>query len=291
MPTSSTFQNKIIMDVQPAIEKTVEYKGYVVFKKRSLHSFKRWKKNAQEREACFAFIKRGEYKVRDQTKFYEFDKKNALLAKCSNYFYESAAYPLESDEQGEAIGIFLYPELYQSLFQFDLSKSSHTVDYNLKQVKVDQMLESFRDSIEILLDNPELADELLVETKLREFVILISKKVGAKSEMDFLASMFKPHFAKFEEIIHHNLYADLSLDELATLCHMSLSTFKRKFSEIYSESPKKYITRLKIEKAIDLLTVGHMRISDIAFETGFDSISTFNRAFKAHTGKNPSSYT
>tara|TARA_R110002167_G_scaffold272029_3_gene478546 strand:+ start:875 stop:1720 length:846 start_codon:yes stop_codon:yes gene_type:complete len=278
------------MELKPALEKTIEYKGRVVFKKRSLHSFKRWKRDAQEKEACFAFIKHGQYKVRDQTNFFEFDKDHALLAKCSNYFYESAKYPESSDAQGEAIGIFLYPDLFQNLFKFDINKSKHVVDYNVKQIKVDKMLDSYRDGIEILLDNPELADELLIETKIREFVILMAKKVGAESEIDFLASMFKPHFAKFEEVIQHNLYADLSLDELASLCYMSLSTFKRKFNEVYSESPKKYITRLKVDKALALLKEGQLRISDIAFETGFESISTFNRSFKAQTGKKPSEF-
>tara|TARA_R110000850_G_scaffold24244_2_gene71112 strand:- start:403 stop:1251 length:849 start_codon:yes stop_codon:yes gene_type:complete len=278
------------MNLEPTLLKTIEYKGHVVFKKRSLHSFKRWKKEYQSKEACFAFITQGEYKVRDQTNLFEFNSNNALLAKCSNYFYESASYPELSDHNGEAIGIFLYPDLFQKLFKFDLTKSNHRVEYNLKQIKVDKMLEVYRDSINVLLDNPELADELLVETKLKEFVILMTKKVGADSEINFLSSMFKPHFAKFQEVIQHNVYTDLSLEDLASLCHMSLSTFKRKFKEVYSESPKKYITRLKIDKAIEFLKEGRLRISDIAFETGFDSISTFNRSFKAQTGKKPSEY-
>jgi len=71
---------------------------------------------------------------------------------------------------------------------------------------------------------------------------------------------------------------------------MSLSTFKRKFNRVYAHSPKKYITRLKVNKAIDLLKDGDLRIADIAYQTGFDSISAFNRVLKAQTGKAPSEY-
>lgn len=269
--------------------KILKYRGQVVFKKLPMPSFKREAREYYETEACFAFVTRGEYRVRDQTSLIDINPKTALLAKCTNYFYESSLYPNES-EQGEVIGVFLYPGIFQSLFNFDISQSDHRVDYNLKQVAVDRLLEHYRDSINILLDSPELADELLIESKLREFVLLMTKKVDAPSEIDFLASMFKPNFAKFEEVIQTHLYADLSLDELAKLCHMSLSTFKRKFSETYSESPKKYITRLKIEQAIALLKTGDLRISEIVFRTGFESISTFNRAFKAHTGKSPSQF-
>ncbi|MFA7553342.1 MAG: AraC family transcriptional regulator [Spongiibacteraceae bacterium] len=261
-----------------------------MFKKLPMPSFKRQARKYYGNEACFAFITHGEYKVRDQTSLLDINPKTALLAKCTNYFYESPSYPNESGERGEAIGVFLYADIFQGLFNFDISKSNHSVDYNLMQVEVDRLLGHYRDSIDILLDSPELADELLIESKLREFVLLITKKVKAPSEIDFLASMFKPNFAKFEEVIHTHLYADLSLDELAKLCHMSLSTFKRKFNDAYSESPKKYITRLKIEKAIALLKTGNLRISDIVFQTGFESISTFNRAFKAQTGQSPSQF-
>ena len=90
----------------------------------------------------------------------------------------------------------LYPELAQDLFDFDVKKSSHTVDYNLKQVQVNKLLEHYRDSIIILIENPELADEELIKNKLIEFVILMTKTVDAPSELDFLSSMFKPNFAK-----------------------------------------------------------------------------------------------
>lgn len=270
--------------------KTIEYKGRVVFKKLPMPSFKRMSREYYENEACFAFITKGDYRVRDQTGQYELNPRTGLLAKCTNYFYESSLYPEESGVLGEAIGVFLYPDIYQRLFNFDISRSDYSTRYNLKQVQLDRLLEHYRDSIDILLDTPELVDEALIESKLREFVILMTKKSDAPSEMDFLASMFKPYFARFEEVIQQNLYADLSLEELAKLCHMSLSTFKRKFGEVYSESPKKYITRLKIDKAMRLLEQKDLRISDIVFQTGFDSVSTFNRAFKVQTGKTPSQY-
>lgn len=243
-----------------------------------------------ENEACFAFVKRGEYKVRDQNQLVDVNPSTALLAKCMNYFYESKDYPKESHCDDEAIGVFLYPEIYQNLFEFDFSKSQHTVDYNLKQIQVDSLLTHYRNGIDVLLDSPELADEFLIENKLRELVILMAKKVNAPSEMDFLASIFKPTYAKLEEVIKANLYADLSLDELAALSHMSLSTFKRKFKEIYNESPKKYVNRQKIEKAKALLKLNQYRISDIVFEVGFDSIPTFNRAFKLQTGQSPTEF-
>jgi AraC-like DNA-binding protein len=270
--------------------KTLRLKGRVVFQKLRVPTFERLPKEYHENEACFIFVNQGNFQVRSQTEILQVNNETALLAKCLNYFYETTKKPGVTNDNVEVIGIMLYPELIKSLFDFDISNSNHKFDFNLKQVQVNKLLEHYRESINILLENPELADEELIKNKLREFIILMTKTINAPSELDFLAAMFKPNFAKFEEIIQRNLYANLSLDELASLCHMSLSTFKRKFTEVYTESPQKYFTKIKVDKSIALLKNNELRISDIAFDLGFDSPTTFNRVFKQQTGKSPSEY-
>jgi AraC-like DNA-binding protein len=47
---------------------------------------------------------------------------------------------------------------------------------------------------------------------------------------------------------------------------------------------------MKIKKATDSLRNKELRISDIAYDLGYDSLTTFNRAFKEETGKSPSEY-
>jgi AraC-like DNA-binding protein len=270
--------------------KTIEYKGRVVFQKISVASFTRLPKEYHENEACFVFINQGEFYVRAQTERLHLNKETALLAKCLNYFYETTKRSSEENDNVEAIGLFFYPELVQEIFDFDIKSSNHTVDFNLKQVEVNKLLELYRESVGVLLDHPELADEHLIKNKLREFVILMTKTVNAPSEIDFLASMFKPTFAKFEQVIQHNLYSNLDLEEFASLCHMSLSTFKRKFKEEYDESPAKYITKMRIKKAVESVLNKELRISDIAYDLGYDSITTFNRVFKEQTGKSPTEF-
>lgn len=270
--------------------KTIEYKGRVVFQKLLVQSFNRLPKEYYSNEACFIFINQGEFNVRSQTERFYLNKETALLAKCHNFFYETTKKSNEELDNVEVIGILFYPDLIKDLFDFDITSSNHTVDYNLKQIEVNKLLEIYKESISILLDNKDLADEHLIKNKLKEFVILMTKTIDAPSELDFLASMFKPNFAKFEEVIKHNLYSNLDLNEFASLCNMSLSTFKRKFKEVYNESPSKYISTMKIQKAVKALSNKDLRISDIAFDLGYESLTTFNRAFKEQIGKAPSEY-
>ncbi len=271
-------------------QKILTYKGRSVFEKLRLPFFQRMPKVYFENEACFIFVNEGAFSVRTQTEYESVKKGDGILAKCLNYFFEPYEKQQTEGNDVEVIGVLLYPDLVHELFSFDVYSSDYRVDYNIKKIAVDKLLEYFKESIIILLDNPGLASESLIKIKLREFVILMSQTVAAPSELDFLASMFNPNFAKFEEVIHKNLYANLTLDELAALCHMSLSSFKRKFNEVYDESPIKYISNMKLQKALELLRDKNNRITDIAYDVGFESLTTFNRAFKAQYGKSPSDY-
>ena len=271
-------------------EQVITYKDRIVFIKLSMPFFNRTLKNYVEEEACFMFVNKGEVGVRSSEDYLLLNRSTGMLAKCLHYFFEPSDNQDACKDGIESIGIFLYPSLVKDLFEFDVSTSNHTVDFNVKQVQIDRLLENYKQSIDILLDNPELVDDSIIKNKLKEFVLLISKSQEAPSQLDFLAALFKPNEVDFRSTIHQNLYANLSLEELATLCHLSISSFKRKFKTIFGESPKKYISKKKVEKAAELLKANDLRVSDIAYDVGFDSLATFNRNFTSVYGKSPSEY-
>jgi AraC-like DNA-binding protein len=59
---------------------------------------------------------------------------------------------------------------------------------------------------------------------------------------------------------------------------------------VYSQSPANYITKMKMQKAADSLMNKELRVSEIAYDLGYDSLTTFDRAFKAQMGKSPTEY-
>jgi len=274
----------------PLVTKTLTYKGKVVFEKITMTTFKRIPKLFKNNEACFMYINKGEFSVRTQDEFISFKKGKGFLAKCFNYFSETTAIQREKSETLELIGVLLHPDILREIFSFDISSLKQRDNYNIKKVEIDSLLFNFKESINLLLDNPSLADEALILTKLKEFVLLVSKIVKAPSELEFLSRIFTPVEYDFKSTIENNLYSDLSLNEFARLCNMSIATFNRKFREVYLQTPRAYIIHKKMKKASLLLSSPEKRITDIAFECGFESISTFNRVFKTHFGKSPSKY-
>ncbi len=104
----------------------------------------------------------------------------------------------------------------------------------------------------------------------------------------------KPQNRK-EEIInnirykmHENLGSDLSLERLAKDHNVSYVWFRKAFKEITGQSPGQYHLGLKLERARELLNNPSLNISEIAFQSGFDSESHFSRMFKRRYHQSPS---
>ena len=89
----------------------------------------------------------------------------------------------------------------------------------------------------------------MTKIKLEEMLLYLIQKEG-KGILNFLLSdsviRQEDHL---QQVVHKHAHHRLSLDELAFLCHMSVSTFKRKFRETYNASPAKWFQRKRLEKA------------------------------------------
>ena len=271
-------------------QKMLKYKGKIIFEKIRIKPFSRIPKIYEDNEFCFMFINQGGFKVRSQDSLIQFQEGNALLAKCFNYFFEIEEKKRNDYEEMEMLGVIFHESIIEEIFRYDLSISNFSLDFNIKKINVEGLFLSFKESINILLDNPELADDSLILTKLKEFILLLTKTQNAPSVLDFLSSMFRPVEYDFKKTIEKNLFSNLSVDELAKLCNMSASTFKRKFNSVYKKSPAQYLLEKKIEKAILEISKNQKPITEIAYDCGFDSISTFNRNFKKHTSFSPTEF-
>ena len=83
---------------------------------------------------------------------------------------------------------------------------------------------------------------------------------------------------------------ELSLGKVARAANTSANYFSEKFKEATGTNFVKYVARKRFEKAEALLRNVDMRVSEIAFAVGFQSLSQFNRVFKKFAGKSPTEY-
>lgn len=268
--------------------KVLEYQNKVVFEKLVLGNFQRALKPFSKDEACFMYLQEGSFQFRTPEKLFNLNTGDAVLAKCSNYFFEQTKDDHAMFEQSKGIGAYLYPSIVKDLFDFDLSISDFETDYNATSVKSDALLKNFINSIEFLLDNPDVCSESMLKIKMKEFILLLSKTESSASILDFVSSLFRPHEHHFKKIIDQNIFSSLKINELAQLCGMSISTFQRTFNEVFDQTPAKYILEQRMIKAKKMLLDTNDRISEIAYDCGFQSTSTFNRSFKSFFNYSPS---
>jgi len=89
-------------------------------------------------------------------------------------------------------------------------------------------------------------------------------------------------------IILDNLDNDqFTVSELARIMDMSRSSLHRKIKELANVSASAYVRRVKLDRALNLLQESSANISEIAFESGFQSIAYFDKCFKDQFGCSP----
>lgn len=91
------------------------------------------------------------------------------------------------------------------------------------------------------------------------------------------------------DFIHdHFTDSNFTIDDLAQLCNMSGTYFRKLFQSKYHVSPLTYIKNLRLQYALELLKSGYYTISEISDKCGFKNIYYFSSFIKKETGFSPS---
>src|SRR5690349_15633503 len=78
------------------------------------------------------------------------------------------------------------------------------------------------------------------------------------------------------------------VSRLASVSGVSEAHFARAFKEAFGAPPHRYLLTRRLERATALLRDSDHSITDIAFDTGWQSLGTFGRTFRDVTGESPS---
>jgi AraC-like DNA-binding protein len=99
-----------------------------------------------------------------------------------------------------------------------------------------------------------------------------------------------PVIARAKQFINEHQSEDLSLGQVAKAVNTSTFYFCKMFKKVTGINFTNYLSRVRIEKAKNLLLNPNLRISEIAYEVGFQSLTHFNRVFKKIIGQSPTQY-
>ena len=93
--------------------------------------------------------------------------------------------------------------------------------------------------------------------------------------------------SRAKEFIDMGFTDNLTLKKMSGEACLSQFHFLRIFKSVYNQTPHQYLTKKRIEKAVDLLRRTDMPITGICFEIGFESVSSFSIMFKTKFGLSP----
>jgi transcriptional regulator GlxA family with amidase domain len=82
----------------------------------------------------------------------------------------------------------------------------------------------------------------------------------------------------------------LKLEDLSLEVDLSAWHFLRAFRAAFGETPHDFLTRLRLERAKELLTISNRPVTEICFDVGFTSLGSFSTLFRRYAGMSPAQF-
>ena len=98
------------------------------------------------------------------------------------------------------------------------------------------------------------------------------------------------HLRRARDHIDRNYREPLGLESLARVAGVSKYHFSRTFEATYGETPIRYLTRRRIERAQDLLRSANLTVTEVCMLVGFSSLGSFSSRFTQLVGESPTAY-
>jgi len=169
---------------------------------------------------------------------------------------------------------------------FDLS--SHTMNSSFMVLTYDAYIQQYVQSLNVLKGLNRQLKEQLLKVKFEELMTYLIAQNGS-SFLHFLLGESNYKTVHLTQVVENNKLTKLTVQELAFLCNMSVSTFKRAFLKQYNTSPIKWFQTKRLEHAAFLLQT-QKQSSEIYELAGYENLSNFIQAFKRKYGCTPKQY-
>jgi AraC-like DNA-binding protein len=153
----------------------------------------------------------------------------------------------------------------------------------------DAFIRNCIESLGLLLDAPATLPAAIQRLKLEELLLYLLHTAPAALGAFQLSPYPEPSALELRRVMETHVHQPVTIAELAFLCHMSVSTFQRKFAAIYGLSPQKWLLQQRMQRAATLLH-GQLMPGEVYQQVGYESHSSFSEAFRKHFGVAPSAF-
>lgn len=233
----------------------------------------------------FSFLQVGKKQVHFAGTSVAVNKDQSLLLKKGNWLWTEL---LDADTVYYCKLLFFSEKILKEFLEksnTNIQKAKEVTPYFI--IGNDEYIRSYLNSLTTISEAPPIFKEKLLAVKFEELMLYLLQKYGRKFEL-YLHSLIKKETSHLKNIVESIIHSNLRLEEIAFLCNMSLSTFKRHFMSEYKVSPGKWLQDKRLQKAKETLEQNNLKPSDIYLDFGYNNLSNFSIAFKNKFGFNPS---
>lgn len=135
--------------------------------------------------------------------------------------------------------------------------------------------------------------KLIIKALLLKMLALLYRGFENSPQIAMQSTAFAKHYEKIAAALNHindNFSTDITLSTLAEKCHMNPNYFSSYFKSVMNYTPFEYINKKRLDAACQRLLTTDDSITKIALDTGFHSISYFNRVFKSQMNISPQAF-
>jgi transcriptional regulator GlxA family with amidase domain len=98
------------------------------------------------------------------------------------------------------------------------------------------------------------------------------------------------NLCQVRDLMRDCLEEELTLADLSQEANLSAWHFLRAFRQAFGETPHAFLTRLRLERAKELLTISSRPVTEICFDVGFTSLGSFSALFRRQVGLSPAQF-
>ncbi|MFD2718857.1 helix-turn-helix transcriptional regulator [Hymenobacter monticola] len=151
----------------------------------------------------------------------------------------------------------------------------------------DDFIRNYLESLRLLLAAPTPLSPEISQLKLEELLLYLLHTTPEGLHTFLRHPRTRPPELTLRQVVETHLTRPITVEELAFLCHMSVSTFQRRFAALYGQPPQKWLLQQRMQRAAALLHQQHQSPSDVYQQVGYESHSSFSEAFKKTFGVSP----
>lgn len=242
--------------------------------------------------ACFLYMQQGNIRYTFDHETNDFPAKHSLLLNCIQTDKQISS--SETTDPVEIVIIHFHPSILKKIYDKELPEllqpKNIVSNQSVQLIDNDLLIQKYIEGLLFYFENPAVFREDILVLKLKEIILLLSMTPNAETIRLILSQLFNPSAYSFRQVIEAHLFSPVTIEELAQHTNLSISSFKREFAKLYNDTPANYIKTRKLERAAELLLKSDLRITEIAFDCGFNDVANFSKSFLDQFGSTPSNF-